>query len=111
MPGFIPEEELPDHFALADAYIMPSKGEGFGIAFIEAMYYGLPVISGNADGSADALLQGKLGQLTDPSDPNEIAGAISKLIEDPQNFLPNKEVVNTQFGYEAYKDKLATAIA
>jgi glycosyltransferase involved in cell wall biosynthesis len=111
MPGFIPEEELPDHFSLADAYIMPSKGEGFGIAFIEAMYYGLPVIAGNADGSADALLQGKLGQLTDPSDPNEIAGAISKLIEDPQNFLPNKEVVNTQFGYEGYKDKLTTAIA
>jgi glycosyltransferase involved in cell wall biosynthesis len=111
MPGFIPDKELPDHFALADAYIMPSRGEGFGITFIEAMYYGLPVIAGNADGSVDALLRGRLGLLVDPSNANEIATAISKIIEEPENFRPDIEVLDKEFSYEAYKNKLTTAIA
>lgn len=48
--GFIPDEEVAAHYSIADIYIMPSKKEGFGIVFIEAMYYGKPVIAGNKDG-------------------------------------------------------------
>ena len=66
MPGFIPDDELEAHFAMSDMYVMPSRKEGFGIVFIEAMYYGLPVIAGNMDGSVDALLNGELGQLVNP---------------------------------------------
>jgi glycosyltransferase involved in cell wall biosynthesis len=65
--GFVPDEELAEHFNLADIYLMPSEKEGFGIVFIEAMYYNKPVIAGNKDGSADALLNGKLGLLVNPS--------------------------------------------
>jgi len=61
--GFIPEEELVSHFVMADLYVMPSVKEGFGIVFIEAMFYGLPVIAGNLDGSVDALANGRLGLL------------------------------------------------
>ena len=59
--GFIPDEDLAKHYCLADIYVMPSKKEGFGIVFIEAMHYGLPVIAGNKDGSVDALCNGRLG--------------------------------------------------
>ncbi len=66
MTGFIEDEELEAHFALSDMYVMPSRKEGFGIVFIEAMYYGLPVIAGNIDGSVDALLQWGIGAIGKP---------------------------------------------
>lgn len=58
--GFVPTAELVDHYRLADAYVMPSQ-EGFGIVYLEAMACGVPVLSGDADGSADPLQDGELG--------------------------------------------------
>lgn len=76
LTGFISDEELTDHFLLADTFIMPSKKEGFGIVFIEALACGLPVIAGNKDGSVDAVKNGKLGMLIDPDSTEEIKSAI-----------------------------------
>ncbi len=106
LPGYIKDEELADHFAMSDLYIMPSKGEGFGIVFIEAMYYGLPVIAGNIDGSADALLQGELGQLVNPYEVDEIANAITNIIENKILFSPDRKLLMERFSYEVYKQKL-----
>ena len=56
--GRVTPEELPDHFRLADVFVMPSTGEGFGIVFLEAMASGIHVIGGNQDGSLDPLADG-----------------------------------------------------
>ena len=106
LAGYIDDEELENYFAIADIYIMPSRKEGFGIVFIEAMYYGLPVIAGNIDGSADALLNGKLGQLVDPDNVEEITNAIEKVLTDKNAFIPNAELLIKHFSYEAYKYNL-----
>ncbi|MCY7282865.1 MAG: glycosyltransferase family 4 protein, partial [Cyanobacteria bacterium CAN_BIN43] len=58
--GFVPTAALPEHYRLADAYVMPSQ-EGFGIVYLEAMACGVPVLAGDADGSADPLQDGELG--------------------------------------------------
>jgi phosphatidyl-myo-inositol dimannoside synthase len=104
--GFIAEEELPAHFSLADIYVMPSIKEGFGIVFVEAMYYGVPVIAANADGSTDALLHGKLGLLTNPESDEEIIGAINKMLNNYTAYLPNQNLLMDNFGYTNYKNKL-----
>ena len=104
--GYIPDKELPKHYQLADLYVMPSKKEGFGIVFIEAMHYGLPVIAGNKDGSADALLQGRLGTLVNPDDQSEINGAIQKVMLNGNGHRPNHELLMLHFGFEVYKQKL-----
>lgn len=106
LTGFVADEELPAHFSLADIYVMPSVKEGFGIVFIEAMYYGIPVIAGNEDGSVDALLQGRLGLLIQPNAPEAITKAITKMITEKEKFIPDHKMLMQYFGYEAYKDKL-----
>src|SRR5213079_241912 len=74
--GFVPDEELSEHYNLCDVFAMPSKAEGFGIVFLEALACGKPVIAGNKDGSADAVMNGKLGVLVDPDSVAEIGEAL-----------------------------------
>lgn len=104
--GFIPDEEMPAHFTVADLFIMPSEKEGFGIVFIEAMYYGLPVIAGNKDGSVDALWRGEMGTLVDPNDLGAIATAIKHVLDDREQYLPDPEKLEEHFSYTWYKRKL-----
>ncbi len=110
VPGFVSEEELDAHFSLADLYVMPSIKEGFGIVFIEAMHYGLPVIAGNMDGSVDALINGALGTLVNPLDTNEIEIAIDNILNDKNKYLPNEELLMESFGYDEYKRRLEEAL-
>ena len=50
--GFVPEEDLPDLYRLADLFVMPSTHEGFGIVYLEAAACGLRVVGGVGGGSA-----------------------------------------------------------
>ena len=108
--GYIPDEELAKHYRLADIYVMPSKKEGFGIVFIEAMHYGLPVIAGNKDGSVDALCHGQLGILVNPDSQAEINEAIQNIILRRDKYLPNQELLTKCFSYSFYKEKLKQAL-
>ena len=104
--GYISDEELSRHYQVADLYVMPSKKEGFGIVFIEAMLYGLPVIAGNKDGSTDALLQGRLGLLVDPDDQFAITEAINNVMVNTKFYKPNQQLLMQHFGFDVYKQKL-----
>lgn len=106
LAGFIPDDELAAHFALANLYIMPSRKEGFGIVFIEAMFYGKPVIAGNMDGSVDALKNGVFGLLVNPTDQQQITNGIKEVILNNQKYIPKHEEVMAYFGYDVYKEKL-----
>lgn len=77
--GFIPNSELPDHYRVADIYVMPSQ-EGFGIVYLEALASGIPVIAGDADGSADPLQDGRLGQQVPHRDPLAVAEACLNIL-------------------------------
>ncbi|HZX58689.1 MAG TPA: glycosyltransferase family 4 protein, partial [Mucilaginibacter sp.] len=83
LTGFLTEKELADYFLLADLFVLPSKKEGFGIVFIEALACGLPVICGNADGSIDAIRNGELGTAINVDDQDELEKAIIKYLEKP----------------------------
>lgn len=106
LAGFIPEAELAAHFKMSDCYIMPSSKEGFGIVFIEAMFYGVPVIGGNADGTMDALKNGELGTAVEPGNVEQIRVAIQKVMKDQQGHLPDHGVLLDDFSYGRYKEKM-----
>jgi glycosyltransferase involved in cell wall biosynthesis len=86
--GYVEETEKTAHYRLADAYVMPSRGEGFGIVYLEAMACGIPVVGSRVDGSREALRDGLLGLLVDPSQPAEIEQAIYKALDTPQPLVP-----------------------
>ena len=108
--GFVGDEEIADYYQSTDVYIMPSSGEGFGIVFIEALYYGLPVIAGNVDGSVDALDKGKLGLLVNPQNQHEIVSAISSILNNKAEHRPNKNAVWAKFGFPTYKSNLRAVL-
>src|SRR5204863_199848 len=86
--GLFAEEEKADLYALADVYAMPSRGEGFGFVFLEAMASGMPVIASKHDGGREAILNGKLGTLVDPSNPAEVRAAIADALEHTSRGIP-----------------------
>jgi phosphatidyl-myo-inositol dimannoside synthase len=81
--GRVAPDELPDYYRLADLFVMPSTGEGFGIAFLEAMVSGTSVIGGNKDGSLDPLGDGALGIAIDPEDAAALVSAICAALRAP----------------------------
>lgn len=109
--GYIKDEEVTKHYQLGDVFIMPSKGEGFGIVFIEAMACGRNVIAGNADGSKDALRNGELGMILDADNVDAIANAIAEKIDNKEKYdavyaVGLQQKVVAYFGFAAYKQKL-----
>lgn len=81
LAGFVPDSELCDYYNLCDLYAMPSKLEGFGIVYLEALACGKPVLGGDRDGAVDALCHGELGALVDPDDAGAIAQTIIQILQ------------------------------
>lgn len=115
MTGYFSDEEKTDFFSICDVFAMPSKGEGFGIVFLEALACGKPVVAGNKDASLEPLLNGELGLLVDPDNKEEIMKAIIGILkkEVPEKildgeFLRKKTIEN--FGFEKFKEKVKSLI-
>jgi glycosyltransferase involved in cell wall biosynthesis len=78
-----PGLQLPGHLAetkqllaALDLFIMPSRSEGWGLAALEAMAFGLPVAASNAGGLAEMIVAGETGWLVAPGDASALADAI-----------------------------------
>ncbi|MEO0981630.1 MAG: glycosyltransferase family 4 protein [Pseudomonadota bacterium] len=82
--GEINEREKADHYALADAFLLPSRGEGFGIVLLEAMACGVPVVASRLDGGREALRDGALGRLVDPRAPDDLVAATLHALSAPR---------------------------
>ncbi len=81
LKGFVSDDELTSYYRSADVFIMPSKGEGFGLVFIDAMAQGVRVVGGNVDGSVDAISPFKDSILVNPDNIEEIKNAIQRLMD------------------------------
>ena len=75
-------KDVLDIYRQADLFAFPSRREGLGLAGLEAMYYGLPMVTSNTSGPRDYMEDGKTGFLCDPDDPEAFMRAIKRLKED-----------------------------
>lgn len=93
---------------------MPSKGEGFGIVYLEALACGKPTLGGNQDGAIDPLCQGELGVLVNPDDTQEIAQTLIQILQGtyPHPLLYQPEVLRQKvierFGFEHFEQTLGS---
>ena len=108
--GFVEQSMIASYYSIADVFIMPSIKEGFGNVFIESMYYKVPVIGGNLDGSIDALCNGKLGTLVNPNNTMEITDAILDILKSREDKKPDQHLLHETFSYNRYKNKLVNII-
>lgn len=113
LAGFVPDEQLCDYYNLCDVFAMPSKGEGFGIVYLEALACGKAVLGGNQDGAIDALCHGKLGALVNPDDVQAIAQTLTQILMQkyPNSLIyqPDslRSLVIDTFGFEKFQFTLA----
>jgi len=116
LAGFVPDEQLGDYYNLCDLFAMPSKCEGFGIVYLEALACGKPTLGGNRDGAIDALCHGELGALVDPDDVGAITQTIIQILQKtyPNSLLYNPEALRQRvidvYGFERFQQTLAQYI-
>lgn len=77
--GFL--DDLSTIYPTFDIYIQPSQNEAFGIAPLEAMSYGIPVVASNVGGLSELILDKKTGFLVPPKNPKALSEAIIKLLK------------------------------
>lgn len=115
--GFVPDNELADYYNLCDVFAMPSKREGFGIVYLEALACGKPTIGGNQDGAIDALCNGELGVLVNPDSIDEIAETIVQILMNKHSlsilYEPEilRQKVVEKYGFDQFKQNLSYLLA
>lgn len=103
--GNVSDENLPDLFRAADLFVMPSSGEGFGIAFIEAMACGTPALGLGVGGASDALADGELGLCVSNED---FPAILKECLEQTRPLAGGHLAENTRsrFGREIFSKRL-----
>ena len=81
--GALSGKELIEQFKEADLYLFPTFHEGMPTSVLEAMAFGLPVITRPVGGLQDFFVDGKMGKLINSLDPNDFASVIIDYIQKP----------------------------
>ena len=76
--------DVPSLMAAADIFAMPSRGEPFGLVYLEAMATQLPVVALNDGGTPEVVTHGLDGLLCEPDDIEGLAANLTALIDDPE---------------------------
>ncbi len=104
--GWQPDEKLPEFYAGARAFIFPAV-EDFGLAAVEALLLGTPVIALKAGGALETLGEGVTGEFFSSSQPEIIAEAVKRFMEKENNY--NRQLIRArgkEFSREKFKEEI-----
>lgn len=111
--GTLSHKEVPDLLRSADLFVRPSRFEGFGVSFIEAMACGVPVITCPSGGIVDFVVDGETGILVPPDKPDQLANAIISVFRDRgklENLKKNAlQMVRERYSWDKIVDKVEEA--
>lgn len=112
--GNIPNDQLPEYLHSADIFIRPSLSEGQGVAFIEAMAGGIPVIATPVGGIPDFLKHEETGLFCEVKNPESIAKQVRRLIEDEKlrkKIVENaKKMVKEKYDWDLITNEMKTRV-
>lgn len=80
--GLVPQEALWQQYAQADVFVLPSLWEGYGIALLEAMAFGLPIVATRVGAVPELIQDGQNGLLVPPGDPRGLAMGLRRIFTD-----------------------------
>ncbi len=107
--GFIPDNEVIALMASADALVIPSIYEPFGIVALEGMAVGVPVVASQVGGLAEVVEHDKTGVLVYPENPESIAWGVNYVLSNPEhsNWLVYnaREMLQKTYSWEAIARK------
>jgi phosphatidylinositol alpha-1,6-mannosyltransferase len=99
-------EQLAACYAAAEVFALPSRGEGFGFVYLEAMARGKPVIGGAHGGAPEVVADGETGYLVQHGDPVQLATSIDALLANPdmakQMGSRGRERVEREFRFNVF---------
>lgn len=105
--GHVSDEELRQLYQNAHVFVMPSKGEGFGLVYLEAMAYGVPIIASPEGGVPEVVEHEKTGLMVPYGDVRQLASSIQRLRSDDQlrqNMqLNSKRIVEERFSFDRFR--------
>ena len=104
--GRLPDAELAAVLRSAHVLAIPSRHEGFGIAYLEGMGFGLPAVATTAGGADEIVTDGETGLVVPPADPDAVADALSSLATDRDRLARMGRAARRRF--EAHPDWPAT---
>jgi len=111
--GTLAHKEIPELLRSADLFVRPSRFEGFGVSFIEAMACGVPVITCPSGGIVDFVVDGETGILVQPDKPDELANAIISVFRDRGELFNLKKnalrMVRNRYSWDKIVDKVEEA--
>jgi phosphatidylinositol alpha-1,6-mannosyltransferase len=112
--GFVPEHEITALWQNATVFAMPSRKEGFGIVYAEAMRYALPIIGSVHDAASEVNIHGKTGLNINLDHDGELLAAMIELLQSPVLARSMGEagfkLWRQQFCYSAFERRLVGAL-
>jgi phosphatidylinositol alpha-1,6-mannosyltransferase len=113
-PGFLPDAAVRSVMRHAALFAMPSRGEGFGLVYLQAMRAGIPCLGSRDDAAADVIVDGETGLLVPKQDPDAIAGAVARLLTDETMRRrmgdAGRRRFESTFTYPRFRARLATTL-
>lgn len=119
--GHVTHADMPKYLHASDIFIRPSRSEGMGVSFIEAMAAGLPIIATQEGGIADFLFDAKrnpkkpvTGWAVDRDSPEQIAAAVQEIMGNPEKVravtATAKAMVEERYDWEDIARRMHTQV-
>jgi phosphatidylinositol alpha-1,6-mannosyltransferase len=113
--GFTSEATLVELYRRCVAFTMPSRGEGFGLVYLEAMRTAKPVLAARGSAAEEIVVDGATGLLVDPDDREEFRDALARLLDHPGETRRMGEAGferwRKEFGTERFQERLEPLLA
>jgi phosphatidylinositol alpha-1,6-mannosyltransferase len=113
--GFTSEATLAELYRRCAAFVMPSRGEGFGLVYLEAMRAARPVLAARGSAAEEIVVDGTTGLLVDPDDRDELTAALLRLLTEPAAARrmgeAGRDRWRQEFGLDRFHDRLDPLLA